>query len=130
MKNFLQTVYTKEFALNDKDELKQNERNDFRNATIDALVDALSDVSGIECLRTLDGVGIAIPNENLGAIPVVIGVTIKDLNFDIQDANNEYLEKEMDKIAKAKAKEVEKERKIAEREALKASRQNKKNSKK
>jgi Zn-dependent metalloprotease len=129
MKNFLQIVYTKDFALNDKDELKQNERNDFRNATIDALVDALSDIAGVECLRTLDGVGIAIPNENLGAIPVVIGVTIKDLNFDIQDANNEYLEKEMDKIAKAKAKEVEKERKIAEKEALALARKNK-NSKK
>lgn len=129
MKQFVEKINGMEFSENGKGQMKQNERNDLRNATIDALVDGLTEMLGFEVYRTVDGVGIELPNENFGSIPIIVGVTIKDLSYDIMEANAEYLDKEIDKVAKAKEKEAEKARKIAEQEVNKLARANKKNSK-
>ena len=129
MKNFIETVFAKDFADNGKGQMKQNERNELRSEMVEALAEALKEL-GFEAVMTNDGVGVNLQNDGLGAIPVIVGVTVKGLEFDIFDAETEYLEKVAEKVEKEKVKQAEKERKIAEKEALAKLRAEKKNSKK
>ena len=80
---------------------------------------------GLEAKLTEDGIGVEIPNEELGAIPVVIGATVKDLAFDITEANAEYEAKLAEKAEAEKAKAEAKAKALAEKEALKAFKANK-----
>lgn len=119
MKNYLEVVKVAELAENDKGQLKQNVRNEFRADFMEALAEALNGL-GLDAKLTVDGIGLEIPNENLGAIPVVISATVKDLAYSVDDANAEYLEKVQAKAEALKAKAEAKAKALAEKEALKA----------
>lgn len=110
---------------NEKGQLKQNVRNELRTDLVDALTEALVEL-GLDAVRTEDGVAIAIPNEDLGYVPVVIGATIKDLAYDIYEAEADYKAKLEAKAEAEKVKAEAKAKAIAEKEALKLARANKK----
>lgn len=125
MKTFIEKVSTAKLPENDKGQLKQNVRNELRAELIDTLVGVFS-AYGITALRVDDGVGIELPNTELGYIPIVIGATIKDLAFDVQDESEHYANKLAEKALAEKAKAEAKAKAIAEKEALKAFKSNKK----
>lgn len=125
MKNLIEVVNGMKLAENEKGQLKQNERNALRGDLIDALVEVFADF-GITSVRIEDGVGIELPNAELGSIPVVIGATIKDLAFDVLEANEDFVSKQAEKVKAEQAKAEAKAKALAEKEALKASRANKK----
>lgn len=125
MKTFIEKVSTAKLPENDKGQLKQNVRNELRAELIDTLVSVFS-AYGITALRVDDGVGIELPNTELGYIPIVIGATIKDLAFDVQDESEHYANKLAEKALAEKAKAEAKAKAIAEKEALKAFKSNKK----
>lgn len=129
MKNFLETVKVAVLPENEKGQLKQNVRNDFRSDLLDALQNTLSDL-GVDVVRSEEGIGMNLPNETLGSIPVVIGVTIKDIGFDIFESGEAYELKLAEKVEKAKVAEALKQQKIAEKEALKVAKAKKTNAKK
>lgn len=125
MKNLIEVVNGMKLAENEKGQLKQNERNALRGDLIDALVEVFADF-GITSVRIEDGVGIELPNAELGSIPVVIGATIKDLAFDVLEANEDFVSKQAEKVKAEQAKAEAKAKALAEKEALKALKANKK----
>lgn len=125
MKNYLEVVRIAKLEENDKGQLKQNVRNQFRTDLVDALCEALVGL-GLEAKLTEDGIGVEIPNEDLGAIPVVISATVKDLAYSVDEANADYVAKLQAKAEAEKAKAEAKAKAIADKEALKALKANKK----
>lgn len=119
MREYLEKVNGTVYPENEKGELKQNTRNEVRATLIGQLKDVLENAGATVSINK-DGIGLSLPNETLGSIPVVIGVTIKDLTFDLEDAHEEYLEKEVEKAEKEATKERLKAEKLAEKEANKA----------
>ena len=103
--------------------LNQTDRNTLRHDLMEALA------SDLDAVMTSDGAVIEMQHEEWGMIPVEVSIKIKDPNFDIDTAVDEYQEK----LAKAEAKRLEAEHRAAERklkqDALKASREAKKNAK-
>ena len=120
MSNYLENVRIAKLEENEKGQLKQNVRNAFRADFIEELKNVLEN-AGFSVAITEDGVGIEIPNEELGSIPVVVSATVKDLAYDIAEAHEEYMEKQAEKVRKAEEAERLKAQKLAEKEALKAS---------
>lgn len=114
MKNFVELVKTKNLGLNEKGELKQNLRNDFRADTIEAIME-LFEENGVECVRTGDGIGVELANEEIGSVIVMVDVTVKPHQFDLVGAVNEYERKLVEKAEK----EAEKARIKAQNEAEK-----------
>lgn len=104
---------------NDKGQLKQNVRNAFRSDFVGVLCEALVAL-GLEAKLTEDGVGIEVPNDELGYVPVVVSVTVKDLAFSIDEANAEYEAKLQAKAIAEVAKAEAKAKAIEQKEALKA----------
>lgn len=130
MKNYLETVKTTVFALNEKKELKQNVRNAFRSDFMEALKNGLVEL-GFDAKMTEDGIGITIPNDELGYIPVVVSATVKDLDYSVDDENDAYLEKLEAKAEAERVKAEAKAKAIAQKEAEKLAKANsKKNAKK
>ena len=78
-KNYLESVAVAKLEVNADGGLKQNVRNTFRAEFMEALLEALTGL-GLEAKMTEDGIGINVPNTELGAIPVVVSATVKSLN--------------------------------------------------
>lgn len=119
MKKFYETTYTKEFALNEKNELKQNVRNEFRSDYANALVNLMTE-NGFPITQIKEGLAVEIPNEIEGSITIIIGLTVKPLSFDLTVAKEEFDTEVAEKILKAEKVKAEKELKIANSKALKA----------
>lgn len=119
MREYLEKVNSTVYPENEKGQLKQNSRNEIRATLISQLKDVLENAGATVSINE-DGIGLALPNETLGVIPVVVGVTIKDLAYDLEDAHEEYLEKEEEKLEKARKAEELKAQKLAEKELLKS----------
>lgn len=113
MEKFLTSVATREFAVNEKGELKQNERNQLKADILKAFAEFLTE-NGIENFQVKDGLAIEITNADLGAIPVVIDFTMKSLQFDVVTENEIFMKEVAEKHAKAEAKAREKQAKIAQ----------------
>lgn len=99
----LKMVAERVFKLTEKGSLRQNERNALRSEVIVKLAEVLKD-AGVENSLVKDGIVIELTNETLGSIPVVINVTMKDLQFDVLDAITEYENLQAERLAKLKAK--------------------------
>ena len=103
MKNLFAQVYSTKISLNEKGEMKQNERNAMKNAVVSALHEFLSE-NDFQVSLVDEGVACEISHEVLGSIPFVIGITMKPLSYDIVSENEAYLVKQVEKIVKAKEK--------------------------
>lgn len=118
MKNFLEKVFTTVFATNEKKELKQNVRNDFKRDFVIALRSALTDL-GLETEMVSDGIAVIIPNDTEGKLVVVVDGAVKSLNYDLYSESKAYTEKVESDRLKAIAKAEAKAKTIAEAEANK-----------
>lgn len=120
MKNFLENAYKTVFATNEKKELKQNVRNDFKRDFMVALRSALTDL-GLETELVSDGIAVIIPNETEGSLVVVVDGAVKSVvDYDLASEAEAYKEKVIAK-AKAEADKAEaKAKKLAEAELAKA----------
>ncbi len=118
MKNLFAQVFTSKFTVTEKNELKQNERNALKSEIVSALQEFLSE-NDFQVSLVDDGIACEIANDELGSIPFVIGVTMKNLSFDVVSENEAFLMKQVEKIEKAKAKEKEKTEKVAKAKAAK-----------
>ena len=118
MKNYLETVKTTVYALNEKGELKQNVRNQFRTDFMETLAEALVSL-GLEAKVNESGIGIALPNDELGNLSVVVSATVKDLDYSVEDEYEAYLEKVEAKAEAERQKAEAKAKAIALKEAEK-----------
>ena len=116
MKNLFAQVFTSKISLNEKDEMKQNEKNALRSQIVSALQEFLSE-NDFQVSLVDEGIACEISHEVLGSIPFVIGITMKPLSYDVVSENEAYLMKQVEKIEKAKAKEKEKAEKSAKAKA-------------
>ena len=100
--------------------INQTDRNDLRNELMHALAEDLA------ATLTVDGAVIEFEHDYWGSLAVEITVKMKDPNYDVDAARDEYA----DKIEAAEAKKAEATKRAAERsaksEALKAAREAKK----
>jgi hypothetical protein len=118
MKDYLETIKNATLPLNEKGELKQNVRNAFRSDFVQALFTALVGL-GLEVKITEDGIGIEIPNTELGSVPVVVSATVKDLSYSVDLENEAYLDKLEAKAEAERVKAELKARNLTEKEANK-----------
>lgn len=104
----LEMLATRNLDTNANGKLKQNVRNALKNEITEQFAEFLKQ-NGVENVRVKEGLILEFTNENLGAIPVVVNLVMKDLEFDVMTAENEYIayikDKEAKALAKAKAKE-------------------------
>ena len=87
--------------------INQSDRNALRNVLLAALVEDLGAV------MTVDGAIVEFEHDYWGSLAVEVSVKMKDPNYDIETAHQEYV----DKLAKAEAKRLEAQRKADERAA-------------
>lgn len=88
--------------------IKQTERNDLKNDTMNALEQDLTEI-GLAVGRTEKGIVIALPNENEGVIYATVDTAFKHLDYDPQSDIEDY-----QKLLEERA---ERERKRAEKRA-------------
>ena len=72
------------------EKINQTERNSFKNELLAALVADLEGIGGI--YRTNDGVILEVSNDELGVIHLEFDVKIKNTDFDVTAASDEYLQ--------------------------------------
>lgn len=72
------------------EKINQTERNAFKNEILSALVDDLQGIGGI--YRTVDGIVLEVSNDELGVIHLELDVKIKNTDFDVTSASDEYLQ--------------------------------------
>lgn len=117
MKNFAEKVKNTEFAVNEKGQLKQNVRNEFK-ADVMAEVEKLFAEAGLTVFATENGLAVEFENVELGNLTVVFDGTVKGLEFDAVAENEAFVEKQAEKVEKALKAEKLKAEKIAEKEFL------------
>jgi hypothetical protein len=111
-------LFTKEIEtklpLNEKGEIKQNDRNALKTRLTSDLLAHLTEV-GLDVALVKDGVAVQVANEELGSVPIVVSITMKPMTFDIVEESRlhaeEVAEKEKvkaEKAEKAKAKTTKK----------------------
>lgn len=125
LKEFLEVVADTKYNMNGT-KIKQNERNALKNELIETIIKDLkkafegSDL--ITIYRTQKGVGIAIDNEKIGIIPIELVPTIKDLDNDLADMEEEYNERKIEVEENKKKRQAEKERKFKQEQELREQR--------
>lgn len=115
MKQFAEKVRNTDFELNEKKELKQNVRNEFKTDVMQALKETLEN-AGVNVVETKDGLAVEFENVEIGSVTVVFDGTVKGQDFDILTAEKEFRAKQAEKVEKALEKERLKAQKIAEKE--------------
>lgn len=119
MKNFAETVYTTVYETNEKGELKQNVRNQFKADLMSAFKDFLKE-QGFDAETVSDGVAVSFANETEGSICVVFDGTVKSLSYDLDSEMKAHAEKVAEKAEKAEKAAKAKAEKIALAEKAKA----------
>lgn len=79
--------------------IKQSQRNNLRKEAIKAYYNFLME-QGINAYLTADGVVIAVEHDLLGTISIESKLTFKALNFDVEEAADQY-EREQESKEKA-----------------------------
>jgi len=111
-------LFTKQTAtklpLNEKGEIKQNDRNALKTNLTSELLDHLKEL-GVDVALVKDGVAVQMPHDELGSVPFVISVTMKTSEFDIVHESETFAQEQLDKAkalaekqAKAKTKTTKK----------------------
>ena len=72
------------------EKINQTERNAFKSEVLAALVADLQGVGGI--YRTNDGVILEVSNDELGVIHLEFDVKVKNTDFDVTAASQEYMD--------------------------------------
>lgn len=123
LKDYLQNLADNQEIKTNGSKIEQKTRNAIRNEFTDLLTSVLNEAFSdldIVVARTKEGVGIAVDNEKVGYIPIVLKPVFKDTAEDILELAEEYkehleLKAEKEKAqAKAKASKIARQKEIAE----------------
>ena len=121
LKNYLQELADNQNIKTNGSKIEQKTRNTIRNEFTDLLTQVLNECVGglnIVVARTKEGVGVAVDNEKVGYIPIVLKPVFKDTAEDILEMAEEYQEHLEIKAEKEKAKEKAKAEKIARQKEI------------
>jgi len=126
LQNYLTGLANRQDIKTTNSKIEQRTRNTIRNEFTNLLTEIINDYVGndlIQVARTKEGIGIAIDNEKVGFIPIVLKPIFKDTAEDILELAEEYQEQleikaEKEKAqAKAKAEKIKRQKEIAEQRA-------------
>lgn len=96
----LRDIFKHKFTLTaSKKAIAQTERNELKYELSDVIKDALEDASGdmdLIITRTIDGYIMEVENEYLGMIPIEFVVKVRGIDYDIYEAEQEYIAKNKD----------------------------------
>lgn len=94
--------------------INQVQRNALKAHALKAI---LEDLAALGAVQTNDGIVIEVANDELGAVHFELDIKVKDLNFDLVDAQAEYAKTLADRDARAAAAAEKKVRAEADRKA-------------
>ena len=97
------------------DKINQTERNSFKSEVLASLLSDLASVGSVS--RTSDGIVLEVANDELGVIHLEFDVKVKDVNFDLSEAVNEYETKVAAAAERVASAAKRKEQRIAEKAA-------------
>lgn len=96
-KEMLVKIYKHRFTLTaSKKAIAQTERNELKYELTDVVKELLEKASGdmnLLITRTIDGYIMEIPNEMLGLVPIELILKVRAIDYDIFEAEDEYLAK-------------------------------------
>lgn len=96
-REMLEKIYKHRFTLTaSKKAIAQTERNELKYELTDVVKDLLEKESGdmnLLITRTIDGYIIEAQNEMLGLIPIELILKVRAIDYDIFEAEDEYLAK-------------------------------------
>lgn len=121
LKNYLVELSNNNQIKTTNSKIEQRTRNAIRNDFTNLLTEILTELVGSESVivaRTKEGIGIAIDNEKVGFIPIVLKPVFKDTAEDILELAEEYQEQLELKAEKEKAKEKAKAEKLAKQKEI------------
>ena len=123
LKNYLVELSNNNQIKTTNSKIEQRTRNAIRNDFTNLLTEILAELVGSDSVvvaRTKEGIGIAIDNEKVGFIPIVLKPVFKDTAEDILELAEDYERELAEKRAKAeqqakvKAEKIAKQKEIAE----------------
>ena len=121
LKNYLESLANRQDIKTTNSKIEQRTRNMIRNDFTNLLTELLIELVGTDNVivaRTKEGIGIAIDNEKVGFIPIVLKPVFKDTAEDILELAEDY-ERELQEKAKKEQERLQaKERKIAQQKAI------------
>jgi hypothetical protein len=120
LEKVLEFIYRYEYPLTDSGKsIAQKERNELKYNLTEVIADILED-NGIEYItRTSDGYIMEIQHEKLGVIPIEINIKVKNIDFDIGSAEDDW----KIQVEERKDKEERKQAALAAKEARRAARE-------
>ena len=121
LKNYLIELSNNNEIKTTNSKIEQRTRNAIRNDFTNLLVEILNESIGCDNVvvaRTKEGVGIAIDNEKVGFIPIVLKPVFKDTAEDILELAEDYERELAEKKAKAEQQAKAKAEKVAKQKAL------------
>ena len=91
LEKVLEFIYRYDYPLTDSGKsIAQKERNELKYNLTEVIADILED-NGIEYItRTSDGYIMEIQHEKLGVIPIEINIKVKNIDFDIGGAQEDW----------------------------------------
>ena len=115
MKDLIEKVQTLKLR-SSGEKIHQTDRNNLRADIQKAQAELYKNY---QMYQTKEGICVVFENEELGAIPVIFSATIKDLNFDFEQEEKDYLAEIEEKKAKAEQKAKETQEKKAKADLAK-----------
>lgn len=96
-RDMLEKIYKHKFTLtSSKKAIAQTERNELKYELTDVVKDLLEKESGdmnLLITRTIDGYIMEVSNEILGLVPIELILKVRAVDYDIFEAEDEYLAK-------------------------------------
>lgn len=82
--------------------LAQTDQNKFRDMAMASIIEQLD--ADITATKIVGGYLLEFPNDELGSVIAEFKLVVKPLDIDIQSYENEYLEKERERLARLEKK--------------------------
>jgi hypothetical protein len=121
LERVLEFIYRYDYPLTDSGKsIAQKERNELKYNLTEVIADILED-NGIEYItRTSDGYIMEIQHERLGVIPIEINIKVKNIDFDIGGAEEDWTLRVEERKDKEERKQAAIAAKAARRQAREA----------
>ena len=121
LKTYLENLANRQDIKTTNSKIEQRTRNAIRNDFTNILTELLNELVASDMVviaRTKEGIGIAIDNEKVGFIPIVLKPVFKDTAEDILELAEDYERELLEKAKKEQERQLAKERKIAQQKAI------------
>ena len=121
LERVLEFIYRYDYPLTDSEKsIAQKERNELKYNLTEVIADILED-NGMEYItRTSDGYIMEIQHERLGVIPIEINIKVKNIDFDIGGAEEDWTLRVEERKDKEERKQAAIAAKAARRQAREA----------